>query len=208
MAFIISADEIKKVLPGYNPENSDMFHEQSAKLADRAYAQALKERSEDKVILMSGGTASGKSEYISVYLMNEEAIILDGTLPTLKGAEIKIKKALKANKLVEIRCVLAQYFLVAFVAFLNRDRKFPNEHFYRTHHMSRKTALEIAQKYPSIPIKIIVSDAQYVGSKIPWDFRELHFDNSKKLIEFLEDKQYTEDEIKHMAYGNDIQDTL
>jgi hypothetical protein len=100
MAYIISADDIKETLPGYTPDRAEAFHITSAKMADKAYAKALKERPEDRVILMSGGTASGKSEYVSAYLVNNEAIILDGTLPSLEGASIKIRSARKAGKSV------------------------------------------------------------------------------------------------------------
>jgi hypothetical protein len=60
MAYIISADEIKKTLQGYNPGRSEEFHSTAAKLADKAFVQALKDQSEETVILMCGGTASGK----------------------------------------------------------------------------------------------------------------------------------------------------
>src|SRR5580698_6696468 len=98
MSYIISADELKKTLPGYSPDKAEVFHRESAKLADKQYEQAMKERPEPFVILMAGGTASGKSEYVSVYLQSEDAIILDGTLPTIAGAAIKIKKAIKTQK--------------------------------------------------------------------------------------------------------------
>jgi hypothetical protein len=93
MAFIISADDIKQTIPGYEPSRSHEFHRESARLADKAYEQGLKTRSEPEVILLSGGAASGKTEYVSVYLHNKAAIILDGTLPSLEGARIKIRKA-------------------------------------------------------------------------------------------------------------------
>jgi hypothetical protein len=200
VSFIISADELKKTIPGYSPNRSEAFHRESARLADRLYAKALKERSEKTVILMAGGTASGKSEYVSVYLTDLNAIILDGTLPTFSGAEIKIKSAKKANKNIEIRLVLPEVFVVAFVAFLNRDRKFSNEHFFRTHSNSRKTVLEIAEKFPEIPVKVIYSDASLVSGKSTMSFREIIFDNRPNLIELLKGEQYTEDSIKKEVF--------
>jgi hypothetical protein len=65
---LISADDLKKTLPGYSPEKSEQFHSESAHLADKQFEQALKSRPEKTVILMAGGTASGKSEYVSAYL--------------------------------------------------------------------------------------------------------------------------------------------
>jgi hypothetical protein len=147
---------------------------------------------------LAGGTASGKSEYVSEYLTDTEAIILDGTLPTFTGAEIKIKRALKAEKRVAIHCVLPESFPVAFVAFLNRDRKFSDEHFYRTHSATRVTLLAIAEKYPDIPITIIMSKVTYTSNSSSMSFRELGFDNRPTLIEFLQREQYTEGSIKKL----------
>jgi len=197
VAYIISADEIKKTLPGYDPGHSEDFHTASAKLADKAYVKALKERSEDTAILMCGGSASGKSEYVSVYLEDKPVIILDGTLPSFEGAKIKIRKALKAGKTVEVHCVLPESLLIAFIAFLNRDRKFPVEHFYRTHSSARKTILEVAKGFPDIAIKLIVSHgAEGAGMS----FTEKQFESGNALIEFLEAQQYTEEEIRNKIY--------
>jgi hypothetical protein len=201
MTFIIAADEIKKSLPDYDPDQSGAFHRESTRLADKMYAQALKERSEPTVILMSGGTASGKSEYVSAYLKDANAIILDGTLPTISGAEIKIRKADKAKKRVEVHCVLPESLMVAFMAFLNRDRKFANEHFFRTHSSSRKTVLEIAEKFPDLLIKITISNVNYSGGASTMDFREVVFADHISLIEFLHEQQYTEANIKKAIFG-------
>jgi hypothetical protein len=194
MAFVIAADEIKKTLPGYTPDQAEGFHEISAKLADKAYMQALKERPENTVILMSGGAASGKSEYVSVYLEGSQSIVLDGTLPTLEGARIKIRNAHKANKPLEVHAVLPSNLSVAFVAFLNRDRKFPVEHFYRTHSSSRKTLLEIAEEFPDVPITIVVSDG-YPASGMT--FTKQEFVDRQQLIDFVKSRQYTEEEIRN-----------
>lgn len=200
MAHIISADELKKTLEGYSPARSEGFHRESARLADAAFAKAMKDRPEPLVILMAGGSASGKSEYVSEYLEQEEVIVLDGTLPTFLGAEIKIKKALKAGKQVAIRCVLPESFLVAFAAFLNRDRKFSVEHFYRTHSNTRNTVLAVAKAYSDVAITIIMSTADYVESGSKMSFRELTFPDRGALIEFLNHQQYTEDRIKQAVF--------
>lgn len=55
---------------------------------------------------MSGGAASGKTEYVSEYLINKNFIIMDGTLLNLIGAEIKIKNSIKNNKIVQIHAVI------------------------------------------------------------------------------------------------------
>ncbi len=58
-AFIISIDEFKKQIQGYDPKRAEEFHSQSAKMADKAFENALKNSRYSKVILVSGGSASG-----------------------------------------------------------------------------------------------------------------------------------------------------
>jgi hypothetical protein len=197
---IISADEIKKSLPGYDPTHSEEFHEHSAKLADKDFSIALRERAESKVILLSGGSASGKSEYISEYLQTDNAIILDGTLPTTEGAKIKIDKSLKVGKEVEIHAVLPKRFLTAFVVFLNRERKFSEEHFYRTHSSSRRTLLDIAQNMTHVSIRIILSEYLELREDSAMRFTEVSFNNRNDLIEFLVSHQYNEQEIRDKIF--------
>lgn len=204
VAYIISADDIKKDLPGYDPVHSEKMHSESARLADKAYTEALKNRPEDTVILMSGGSASGKTEYVSTYLSRRKAIIFDGTMPTFEGAKIKISKALKCKKKVEVHAVLPENLLTAFIAFLNRDRKFPPEHFYRTHSESRKTLLEIAKNLPDIPIVIIMSLYLHKKSSSKMSFGALRGSNREALVEFLEKNQYTEEQIKREQRLYDI----
>lgn len=199
MAYIISADEIKKTLPGYDPSHSEDYHKESARLADKAFETAVRERAEEVVILMSGGTASGKSEYVSVYLTKRPCIVLDGTLPTLDGARIKIRKALKAGKRVEIHAVLPDDFRIAYIAFLNRDRKFSDEHFFRTHSQSRKTLIEIAKAFPEVDVQLVFSEYNQ-KEDMTMRFTQLIFWNKDRMIEFLELSQYTEEYIRKKVF--------
>ena len=77
MSLIISADEIKKQLPNYSPAKAEFFHHESAKRADKLFSHALKDSSFNKVILLSGGTASGKTEFLSTQLIDKDWIIFD-----------------------------------------------------------------------------------------------------------------------------------
>lgn len=197
MTLIIAADEIKKTLEGYDPAKSEEYHRTSAKIADKMFADAVKKRDEPEVILMSGGAASGKSEYVSVYLCNENAIILDGTLPTLEGARIKVERTIKCGKKVTIHAVLPKIMFVAFLVFLNRERKFDVSHFYRTHVSSRKTLLEIAKNYPQVEIKIITSEYIQVHEGGSMRFEEIRFDNRDALLEYITKEQYNEEKIRN-----------
>ena len=189
---IISADEMKKLLPGYRPDKSSDFHRDSTRLADKAYEQALKQSQYRNVILLSGGSASGKTEYLSAYLSETPAIIVDGTLSKLEGFTIKLQKALKLNKHLAIHAVIPDNLGRAFSAFLHRDRKYSDEHFYRTHSQSRLTLLNIVTEFPKVPIRIVES---HILPTKEMSFTELEFSNRTILIEYLRRIQYTEEAI-------------
>lgn len=190
-AILVSADDLKKTIPGYDPKESHKVHGESARMADAQYEKAIKTSAYDQVVLLSGGSASGKTEFMSEYLLDKPIIIVDGTLPTVEGAKIKIRKALKCGKKVKIIAVWPSDLKVAFAAFLQRDRKYPDEHFYRTHSQSRKTLLELARTDLDIEIEIYENHFDEEGLV----FYQYTFDDKTHLIEELEDNQYTEEDI-------------
>lgn len=192
MAKIISADEIKKQLSNYSPERAGEVHRESAKIADTEFEIALKEEKYKNVILLNGGTASGKTEFMSTQLIDEDSIIFDATQSTELGAKTKISKILKAGKTPIIYSVIPDDLKRAFIAFLNRDRKFSDTHFYKTHSGSRKTVLWIANNYPDIIIRII--ESSYTSDQ-SLQFAELAFENRSKLIDFLSGIQLSENDI-------------
>lgn len=194
-ATIISIDDIKEKIEGYDPEKAEDVHKQSAKLANQEFTKALKDSGAKKVILLSGGSASGKTEYMMTYLVNENSIIFDSTLPSVEGAKIKIKECLKYKKDIEIHLVIPDSLSRAFVAFLNRDRKFSEDVFYRTHSGSRETVLWIAENHPKIKIVAIISS--YINKKM--GYKEKIFKNNSELVEYLKSIQYNETEIKNIT---------
>ena len=191
-AFVISADEIKKTLPGYTPAQSGKFHRESTRLADKKYTQAVKTSSCHKVILLSGGSASGKTEYMSGYLLKQNAIIIDGTLPTIDGFKIKLRAAKQRGKQIEIHAVIPDDLKRAYTAFLERERKYDEKYFYITHSQSRKTLLDITREYSDIHITLIES---HVGKDNLMSFDQLKFDKINKKIDYLNNIQYSEEEI-------------
>lgn len=197
MSIIIAADEIKKELPNYSPDKAEEFHRESARQADKLFAKALKDASYKEVILLSGGTASGKTEFLATQLNNKDCIIMDATLSTELGAKNKIRQIIKAGKVPVIYTVIPDDLRRAFIAFLNRDRKFSDEHFYKTHSGSRKVLLWIAENYPDITINII--ESSYTADE-KLQFAQISFDNKQKLISYLTGKQMTENDI--IAYVN------
>jgi hypothetical protein len=192
MALIISADEIKKEFEGYDPKKVEKFHTQSAKLADKQFDQVLKTNKYSRAILLNGGTASGKTEFLATQLANKRAVIFDTTMATILGAEIKIKKILKSKKKPIIYSVIPDDLKRAFIAFLNRDRQFRDIHFYRTHSGSRETLLSVAQNYPEVEINIVVS---YYDENGKMKFKGIEFDSQEKLVNYLQRIQKSENDI-------------
>ena len=192
MPLVISADEIKKELPNYSPEKAESFHHESARLADKNFEKALKENPFKEVILLCGGTASGKTEFLVTQLNHKHCIVLDATLSTKKGAEIKLKKIIKSKKKAVIYAIIPDDLKRAFVAFLNRDRKFSDTHFYKTHEGSRRTLLWISTNYPVVEINII--ESSYTSDE-KLQFTYIKFDNRQKLIDYLSGIQLTESDI-------------
>lgn len=192
MAMIISADEIKKELPDYSPDRAENFHHESARKADKLFTKTLKEYPHKKVILLSGGTASGKTEFLETQLKDTEHIIMDATLSTEIFAKNKIREIIKAEKTPIIYAVIPDNLRRAFIAFLNRDRKFSDSHFYKTHSGSRKTLLWINKNYPEVAINIVESS---YNSQDKLQFSQIKFDHKQKLLDYLVNNQMTESDI-------------
>lgn len=189
-ATIVSADELKKELSGYTPEHAEEFHERSAHMADERFDVLLKFSVHPKVVLMSGGPASGKTEFIAAYLHNQNLLVFDGILPTEKGAQTKISKVRKSKKDLAVYAVWPIDIKAAYAAFLNRDRKFNDRHFYEKHATARRTLLWIAEHYSDIEVKVFMS--VYRDGK-------LHFDevvaSREDLVAYIRKNQYDKDAI-------------
>ena len=192
MAVVISADEIKKTFSDYSPEKVEELHHRSAKLADKEFEAHIKNDPLHEVVLMNGGTASGKTEFLVTQLEGKSYLILDGTLPSPEGAKIKIKSILKANKRPIIYSVIPDDLGRAFTAFLHRERKFSDSHFYRTHSGSRKTLLWVAENFPKVEVNLI--ESFYTESQ-EMKFRKLEFSDKEEQMEYLVKMQMSEADI-------------
>lgn len=62
--FVISAEKIKKCFPRYSAKKASEFHRESARLADKIFENAIRTIPQ-KIVILGGGTASGKTEYLS-----------------------------------------------------------------------------------------------------------------------------------------------
>jgi hypothetical protein len=194
VSVIVSADEIKKTLRNYSPSQAEAFHRQSAKLADTEFYSQLQIPAYSKVIVLGGGAASGKTEFLVTHLKSQEdnAVFFDTTFSTTEGAKIKIRNILKAKKLPVLYFVFPDDLKRAYIAFLHRDRKFSDKHFYRTHSGSRSTLLWIVENRPQVEIHMIESS---YTSQQKLQFAELIFGSQPELKDFIHQLQMSETDI-------------
>lgn len=153
----------------------------------------MRTESAKEVVLLSGGSASGKTEFYSEYLSDQKCIVFDSTLSTCEGAKIKLRKIEKAGKKSIIVAVIPDDLQRSFKAFLGRKRAFGEQHFYRTHAGSRKSLLWIAREFPFVELRLYESSYNVEDML---RFRPLNFEDRNDLIAFLESIQYSEDDIE------------
>lgn len=95
---VISADEAKKVIPGYSAEHAQIYHEASSDFAKKQYAEWLPQRQGQKnntVLFTGGATGVGKSTALkNVGTKIEDFPIVYDTNLTGSGAINKVQAAL------------------------------------------------------------------------------------------------------------------
>ena len=143
---IIEVDEYKKKVEGYDVNRSEDFHEESGKLADKDFIDCLKSKKYKRIILMAGGTASGKTEFARLHLQHKDQLVYDGTLKKFNGFKVKtdrIKKYCKNKASVKVVLIIPYSWEKAFEAFLGRERKMHHETFFNTQIHSKRTVARI-----------------------------------------------------------------
>ena len=167
---IIEVDEYKKKVAGYDPERSEDFHRESAKLADKDFIEHLKSGKYREVIFMAGGAASGKTEFSTSYLTADDQLIYDGTLKNFDGFQIKlknIKRYAKNNPNVKVVLIIPEDWVKAFQAFLKRERKMKPFTFFDTHIRS-KLAVARVLKETDISVEIHASIPKEDSEKLDY----------------------------------------
>jgi len=192
-AVVIDMDIIKTALPGYKPSNAKKYHEESSQLAKNALKYVLTFCSYNTVTLMGGGSASGKTEYVSSEKCDKTCIVFDGTLANVKSLERKLAQIKKSNKTAEVCMVIPGNLTDTFNTFLMRDRKVPAEVFYQTHTGCRKTLLWLTQNHPEIKIEIIInlSDSSVMEKK--------NFASIQERDKFIQDLQISDEDIRNLT---------
>lgn len=167
---IIEVDEYKKKVSGYDPERSEDFHRESAKLADRDFIESLKSKKYKRIVFMAGGTASGKTEFAHSYLQKKDQLVYDGTLKDFEGFKIKLQKIERYAKNkpgIKVVLVIPKDWIKAFGAFLKRERKMKPEIFFETQVKSKLTVARIF-KETKIRVEVYISDVQVETNRLSY----------------------------------------
>lgn len=179
---IIEVDEYKKKVPNYDPEQSELFHRESAHLADKDFIKQLRSQKYSEIIFMAGGAASGKTEFCVSYLMNEHQLVYDGTLKNFDGFKIKlsnIKRYAKNKPDVKVILIMPADWESAFEAFLKRERKMRPFLFFETQIKSKLAIIRILREV-DIPVEIYLSSWSSDSNKL--DYAKVSFEDGKDFV--------------------------
>ncbi len=146
---IIEVDEYKKKVAGYDATKSEDFHLESAKLADKDFTDSLKSKKYKRIIFMAGGTASGKTEFASSYLVHKNQLVYDGTLKSFEGFEIKLERIERYDKnksKIKVVLIIPYDWTRAYDAFKTRERKMKDLVFFDTQIRSRMCVARILKE--------------------------------------------------------------
>ena len=183
---IIEVDEYKKKVEGYDPNKSEDFHFESAKLADKDFIDCLKSKKYRRIIFMAGGTASGKTEFASSYLKHKDQLVYDGTLKDFSGFKIKLQKIERYDKnasKVKAVLVIPLDWVKSFEAFLKRKRKMKNITFFETQIRSK---LSVAKILRDTKVRVEIYVSRYEEGKDRLGFIKIKGIDRKKKAHLLE----------------------
>lgn len=196
---IIEVDEYKKKIHGCDPKKSEEFHSESAKLADKDFIECLKGKKYKRIVFMSGGTASGKTEYATSYLIHKDQLVYDGTLKSFEGFKVKLDKIKNYNKnksKVKVVLIIPLDWVKSFEAFLKRERKMNIITFFET---QIKSKLAVAKILTETKIRVEIYISRYEEGRDRLGFIKIKSLKRKKKAKLLE---MIAESIKKIALDN------
>jgi hypothetical protein len=203
---IIEVDEYKAKIPGYDPKKSEDFHIESAQLANKDFIDQLKSQKYKRIILMAGGTASGKTEFAFSYLNKKDQLVYDGTLKDFNGFNVKSQKVQRYSKndpKIKIVLVIPQDWIKAFEAFLKRDRVMRPQVFFETQIKSKLTVAKILMETKT-RVEIYVSDVKEGTDKLGYRRIKMSLGRKATAKRLIDIAKYLNDIAKQNGFEIDI----
>nr|MDD5110507.1 zeta toxin family protein [Patescibacteria group bacterium] len=157
---VISADDIREMLPGYTGLNSAAVQEPASLVSKRVYEKMLaqnKDIEKKYVLFTGGGTGAGKSSGLTEEVKKNAAVVFDLNLAGYTSSVEKIQRALDAGYGVRINYVfrnpeeafnegvLTRYYKALQEG--RRPRVVPTEVHVSTHADSRETLPKIVEHF-------------------------------------------------------------
>lgn len=195
---IVSADDAKQVIPGFNAEMSGHYHEPSSSIGKAHYSELLADEStkDQPVLMMAGGSGAGKTVSLSKgkdggppVNLDDYSAVIDTNLSSFSSSEKKIQQAKESGRKVQIDYVYRPAEL-AFQGMMKRGKRInrvvPIDAFVDTHIKSLSTIKELAKRYENDPdVEINV-----------WDNSGGKGEQKYVSLDFLTDKSYNRDELE------------
>lgn len=196
---VISSDEAKYIIPGFDSTRSAAYHEPASGIAKLMNKELLAndQTRELPVLIMSGGSGAGKTSALKVMGQNPSdfALVHDTNLNTLGVAERKISEALASGRVVRIQHVYRD----PVEAFKNgviprvrsKGRIVPVDSHISTHFGSNEVFRKLVKKY---------------GKNKNVEFNVIDNSNGKNKtriigVEELPELGYTKKELRTELYG-------
>jgi hypothetical protein len=191
---VVSGDEAKYVIPGFDSTKSVGYHEPASALAKVKYQQLLADTTtKDKpVLLMSGGSGAGKTSALKRLGINYDnyAAVIDTNTNKLSGAESRIKQAVDAGHEVQVFYVHRDPVKAFTEGVIPRGTKegriVPIDTHLDTHYGSHEVVKQLADKYGDHPLVDISAASNNHGHG---KARPLELDNIPKM-------RYSKDELR------------
>jgi hypothetical protein len=183
---VVSGDEAKYVIPGFDSTKSVGYHEPASALAKVKYQQLLaNETTKGKpVLLMSGGSGAGKTSALKRLGINYDnyAAVIDTNTNKLSGAESRIKQAVDAGHEVQVFYVHRDPVKAFTEGVIPRGTKegriVPIDTHLDTHYGSHEVVKQLADKYGDHPLVDITAASNNHGHG---KARPLELDNIPKM---------------------------
>lgn len=184
---IVSADDAKHIIPGFDVSKSVAYHEPGSGFVKKYYTKLLEDpKTKDQPVLFTGGgTGAGKTtsllsnpKNLGKANLNGFAAVYDGNLANTSSAIGKIDKALDSGRKVQIAYVFRDPIKAFTEGVLPRamdeGRVIDVNTHASTHVNSLKTIQELYQHYkgnPNVSIRVIDNSRGFGNSaKVPMYF--------------------------------------
>lgn len=221
---VVSGDEAKYVIPGFDATKSASYHEPASALAKVKYQQLLDDTTtKDKpVLLMAGGSGAGKTSALKRLGINYDnyAAVIDTNTNKLEGASSRIDQALASGRHVQVFYVHRDPVKAFTQGVIPRGGKegriVPIATHVDTHFGSHETVQQLAEKYKDNPLVDITAASNNHGhgkarplelDKVPqmkYNREQLHQTLSKEVDNAHQQGKITPEE--HATYhGKDSQ---